>query len=90
MVVFTVTLITLAFNPTSFIVLGLLAMAWIYLFVVRNSPIIIGGRTFRCVPEAMPRGPTVLSSMVPFVVGCSMHIVQRQAELQSRVLSGCD
>ena len=35
MVVFTVTLITLAFNPTSFLVLGLLAMAWIYLFVVR-------------------------------------------------------
>lgn len=47
MVVFTVTLITLAFNPTSFIVLGLLAAAWIYLFVVRQSPIVIGGRTFR-------------------------------------------
>ena len=48
MVVFTVTLITLAFNPTSLIVLGLLAMAWIYLFVVRQSSIVIGGRTFRC------------------------------------------
>ena len=45
--VFTVTLVTLAFNPTSFIVLGLLATAWIYLFVVRASPIVIGGRTFR-------------------------------------------
>ena len=45
MVVFTVTLITLAFNPTSFLVLGLLAMAWIYLFVVRASPIVSeGGR----------------------------------------------
>ena len=44
MVVFTVTLITLAFNPTSLIVLGLLAMAWIYLFVVRQAPIVIGGR----------------------------------------------
>ena len=54
MVVFTVTLITLAFNPTSFIVLGLLAMAWIYLFVVRQSPIVIGGRTFRCLPDAIP------------------------------------
>ena len=52
--VFTVTLITLAFNPTSFIVLGLLAMAWIYLFVVRQSPIVIGGRTFRWLPNAPP------------------------------------
>ena len=51
MVVFTVTLITLAFNPTSLIVLGLLAMAWIYLFVVRQAPIVIGGRTFRCLPD---------------------------------------
>ena len=53
MVVFTVTLVTLAFNPTSFLVLGLLAMAWIYLFVVRSSPIVIGGRTFRCLPHAI-------------------------------------
>ena len=53
MVVFTVTLITLAFNPTSLIVLGLLAMAWIYLFVVRQAPIVIGGRTFRCLPDPL-------------------------------------
>ena len=53
MVVFTVTLITLAFNPTSLIVLGLLAMAWIYLFVVRQSPIVIGGRTFRCLSDPL-------------------------------------
>ena len=53
MVVFTVTLITLAFNPTSLIVLGLLAMAWIYLFVVRQSPIVIGGRTFRCLLDPL-------------------------------------
>ncbi len=47
MVLCTVTLITLAFNPTSLIVLGLLSMAWVYLFVVRQYPIVIGGRTFR-------------------------------------------
>ncbi len=42
-----VTFITLAINPTSLIALAFLAMAWVYLFVVRQAPIVIGGRTFR-------------------------------------------
>lgn len=42
-----VTLITLVLNPTSLIALAFLAMAWVYLFVVRQSPIVIAGRTFR-------------------------------------------
>jgi hypothetical protein len=42
-----VTFITLALNPTSLFALTFLAMAWVYLFVVRQAPIVIGGRTFR-------------------------------------------
>lgn len=44
-----VTFITLLVNPSSLIVLGFLTAGWSYLFVVRTSPIVIGGRTFRCV-----------------------------------------
>ncbi|CAK0739323.1 hypothetical protein CVIRNUC_001156 [Coccomyxa viridis] len=64
MVVFTVTLITLAFNPTSLIVLGLLAMAWIYLFVVRQAPIVIGGRTFSDREKAL--GMAIVTLIVVF------------------------
>lgn len=47
MVVLSVTLVTLLFNPTSLIALAFLLMAWVYLFVVRQSPIVVAGRTFR-------------------------------------------
>ncbi len=46
-VVLSVTLITLLLNPTSLIALAFLTMAWVYLFVVRQAPIVVGGRTFR-------------------------------------------
>lgn len=42
-----VTAICFCLHPTSLFVVGFLAMAWVYLFVVRQSPIVIGGRTFR-------------------------------------------
>ncbi|CAL8463503.1 g3037 [Coccomyxa elongata] len=45
-VMLSVTFITLALNPTSLIALAFLTMAWVYLFVVRQAPIVIGGRTF--------------------------------------------
>ncbi len=45
-VMLSVTLITLVLNPTSLIALAFLAMAWVYLFIVRQSPIVIAGRTF--------------------------------------------
>ena len=45
MLVVTVTCMLL--NPTSLLVLGLLAMLWAYFFGVRTSPVVIGGRTFR-------------------------------------------
>ena len=34
-------------NPSSLVVLGLLAAAWFYLFIVRQASITIGGRPFR-------------------------------------------
>jgi hypothetical protein len=46
-VVLSVTFITLLLNPTSLIALAFLTMAWVYLFVVRQSPIVVAGRTFR-------------------------------------------
>lgn len=46
-VIVTITAVTMALYPTSLIVLGCLALAWLYLFVVKQSPLVIGGRTFK-------------------------------------------
>lgn len=46
-VIVTITAVTMALYPTSLIVLGLLALAWLYLFVIKSSPLVIGGRTFK-------------------------------------------
>lgn len=43
----TVTVTCMVLNPTSLIVLGCLALIWGYIFGVRSSPLVIGGRTFR-------------------------------------------
>ena len=43
-----VTAVCFCFHPTSLIVLAFLAMAWVYLFLVRQAPIVLGGRVFRC------------------------------------------
>ncbi|KAK9815786.1 hypothetical protein WJX72_009473 [[Myrmecia] bisecta] len=40
------TLVCMVLHPNSLIVLACLAMAWVYLFVVRKDPVILGGRTF--------------------------------------------
>ena len=42
------TVICMIFNPTSLIVLAGLALGWIYLFAIKQTPLVIGGRTFRC------------------------------------------
>lgn len=42
-----VTIVSMILNPSSLIVLGILLLGWIYLFVVRQAPVVIGGRTFR-------------------------------------------
>lgn len=42
-----VTVTCMVLNPTSLIVLGCLALLWTYIFGIRTSPIVIGGRTFR-------------------------------------------
>lgn len=42
-----VTVVSMVLNPSSLIVLGILLLGWIYLFVVRQVPVVIGGRTFR-------------------------------------------
>jgi hypothetical protein len=60
-----VTFITLLVNPSSLIVLGFLTAGWSYLFVVRTSPIVIGGRTFRYVWRRASRDAcTVVRSAV--------------------------
>ena len=46
-VIVTITAITMAMNPTSLIVLGVLALAWLWLFVIKQAPLVIGGRTFK-------------------------------------------
>ena len=35
-------------SPSSLAVLGVLALLWIYIFIVRKDPLVLGGRTFRC------------------------------------------
>ena len=41
-----VTAVCFAFHPTSLFVVAFLAMAWGYLFLVRQAPIVLAGRTF--------------------------------------------
>jgi PRA1 family protein 1 len=41
------TAVCMVMNPSSLVVLGLLALSWIYLFAIRTAPLVIGGRTFR-------------------------------------------
>ena len=42
-----VTVTCMVLNPTSLVVLGVLALVWTYFFAIRTSPVVIGGRTFR-------------------------------------------
>ena len=35
-------------SPSSLAVLGVLALLWVYVFIVRKDPLVLGGRTFRC------------------------------------------
>lgn len=63
-VIVTITAATMALYPTSLIVLGLLALAWLYLFVVRSSPLVIGGRTFNDNEKFI--GMAVISGVIIF------------------------
>eukprot|EP00891_Asterochloris_glomerata_P005332 jgi/Astpho2/5332/e_gw1.00075.120.1_t len=40
-----ITVVCMALNPTSLLVLAGLAVGWMYLFVLRATPLVIGGRT---------------------------------------------
>lgn len=60
-VIVTITAVTMALYPTSLIVLGLLAVAWLYMFVMRQKPLVIGGRTFKyvaCIVAKWVAAPT--------------------------------
>jgi PRA1 family protein len=46
-----VTVVSMVLNPSSLIVLGILVLGWIYLFIIRQAPLVIGGRTFRSLPN---------------------------------------
>ncbi|KAL3130954.1 hypothetical protein ABBQ38_000277 [Trebouxia sp. C0009 RCD-2024] len=63
-VILTITAVTMALYPTSLIVLGCLALAWLYLFVVRQSPLVIGGRTFNNNEKFI--GMAVISGIIIF------------------------
>lgn len=39
---------TFLMHPSSLLVLGLLASGWMYVFLMRTTPIVVGGRTLRC------------------------------------------
>ena len=70
------TVVCMVLNPSSLIVLGLLATTWFYLFVARQAPITIGGRAFRCAP---PVG----------IAACADHVAARagpQLRLQRSML----
>lgn len=64
MLVVTVTCMVL--NPTSLIVLGCLALLWTYVFGLRTSPVVIGGRTFSEREKFL--GLTVTSAIMIFFV----------------------
>ena len=85
-----VTLITLALNPTSLIALAFLAMAWVYLFVVRQAPIVIAGRTFRrgaCpnLPHACMHACLLASSQIRW---CRVVCSEREKFIGISIVSG--
>lgn len=41
-----VTALCMVLNPSSLVVLAMLGLLWLYLFVVRQAPLVLGGRTF--------------------------------------------
>jgi len=45
-IILIVTAVCMALNPSALAVLGLLGVLWLYLFVVRQAPLVLGGRTF--------------------------------------------
>lgn len=56
------TVVCMVLNPSSLVVLGLLAAVWCYLFVVRQASITIGGRPFS------PREQLIAMAVVSVVV----------------------
>ena len=46
-IVVAVTAVCMVLSPSSLAVLGVLALLWIYIFIVRKDPLVLGGRTFR-------------------------------------------
>ena len=49
MVMLTSCIVTFVLHPSSLFVLGLLLGAWIYMLFMRQTPIVIAGRSLRCV-----------------------------------------
>ena len=50
-----VTVLCMLLNPKALVVLGMLGMLWVYLFVVSQAPLVLGGRTFRRAPKLWPQ-----------------------------------
>ena len=85
-VMLSVTFITLVLNPTSLIALAFLAMAWVYLFVVRQAPIVIGGRTFRSAQHPSGTSKWTLRVFSPWPVMWQLQMYY----IKSAVSSCCE
>eukprot|EP00884_Botryococcus_braunii_P006284 jgi/Botrbrau1/15657/Bobra.4_1s0041.1 len=59
-----VTVVSMVLNPSSLIVLGVLVLGWIYLFIIRQAPLVIGGRTFSEREKMV--GASIISLIVMF------------------------
>jgi hypothetical protein len=46
------TSLVLFMNPSSLIVLALLSLVWSYFYLVRTTPVVLGGRELRCASVA--------------------------------------
>ena len=66
-----VTAVCFGFHPTSLIVLAFLGMAWVYLFLIRQAPIVLGGRVFRCAVGSSVGRPSALTR--PGCTHTAMH-----------------
>lgn len=83
-----VTAVCFCLHPASLIVVAFLSMAWVYLFVVRQAPIVIGGRTFRqACPSSSLQHTRVLVQAPPLSVAAlfwrsrGASLLQRAGEI---------
>ena len=80
-------------NPWSLIVLALLALLWGYAYIVRTTPLVMGGRELRCArrcgsAHSAPRWPRCRWAARAAAACCGCRVGRRQWQRQRRPAAG--